>query len=96
MKLFIVGGNSPTAADLIEILRMQKIPYKAPPDKFFNPDEGVAIEKMITDYGPTSLLIWQTLFPAIIVLSKEQNPRKSVAIKLTQACLLLWPKLQTT
>ena len=56
MKLFIVGGNSPTAADLIEILRMQKIPYKAPPDKFFNPDEGVAIAKMITDYGPTQLI----------------------------------------
>ena len=56
MKLFIVGGNSPTAVDLIEILRMQKIPYKAPPDKFFNPDEGVAIAKMITDCGPTQLI----------------------------------------
>ena len=56
LRLFIVGGNSPTATDLIAILRKQKIPYKAPPDKYFNPDEGVAIAKMITDYGPTQLI----------------------------------------
>ena len=56
MKLFIVGGNSPTATDLLELLKKQKIPYKAPPDKYFNPDEGVAIAKMITDYGPTQLI----------------------------------------
>ena len=56
MKLFIVGGNSPTATDLLELLKKQKIPYKAPPDKVFNPDDGVAIAKMITDYGPTQLI----------------------------------------
>jgi dTDP-4-dehydrorhamnose reductase len=56
LKLFIVGGNSPTATDLLELLKKQKIPYKAPPDKYFNPDEGVAIAKMITDYGPTQLI----------------------------------------
>ena len=56
MKLFIVGGNSPTATDLLELLKKQKIPCKAPPDKYFNPEEGVAIAKMITDYGPTQLI----------------------------------------
>ena len=56
MKLFIVGGNCPTATDLLELLKKQKIPCKAPPDKYFNPDEGVAIAKMITDYGPTQLI----------------------------------------
>ena len=56
MKLFIVGGNSPPATDLLELLKKQKITYKAPPDKYFNPDEGVAIAKMITDYGPTQLI----------------------------------------
>ncbi len=56
MKLFIVGGNSPTAKDLIEILRMQRVSFQAPADKHFNSEDGVAIAKMIADYGPTQLI----------------------------------------
>ncbi|MDG2140008.1 MAG: sugar nucleotide-binding protein [Gammaproteobacteria bacterium] len=56
MKLFIVGGNSPTAKDLIEILRRQRVSFHAPADKYFNSEDGVAIAKMITDYGPTQLI----------------------------------------
>ena len=56
MKLFIVGGNSPTAKDLIEILRKRKIRFQAPPDKHFDPENGVGIAKMITDYSPTQLI----------------------------------------
>ena len=56
MKLFIVGGNSPTAKDLIEILRRHRISFQAPADKYFNPEDGAAITKMITDYGPTQLI----------------------------------------
>tara|TARA_B100000959_G_scaffold99100_2_gene104812 strand:- start:17003 stop:17950 length:948 start_codon:yes stop_codon:yes gene_type:complete len=56
LKLFIVGGNSPTAKDLVEILRKRKIRFQAPADKHFDPDNGVAIAKMITDYSPTQLV----------------------------------------
>ncbi|MDP6651337.1 MAG: sugar nucleotide-binding protein [Gammaproteobacteria bacterium] len=56
MKLFIVGGNSPTAKDLVEILRKHKIRFQAPADKHFDPDNGVAIAKMVTDYSPTQLV----------------------------------------
>ena len=56
MKLFIVGGNSPTAKDLIEILRMHKIRFKAPADKYFDPDDPVSIAKLVTDYAPTQLI----------------------------------------
>jgi dTDP-4-dehydrorhamnose reductase len=56
LKLFIVGGNSPTAKDLIEILRLQRVSFQAPADKHFNSEDGVAIAKMIADYGPTQLI----------------------------------------
>jgi dTDP-4-dehydrorhamnose reductase len=56
LKLFIVGGNSPTAKDLVEILRKHKIRFQAPADKHFDPDNGVAIAKMVTDYSPTQLV----------------------------------------
>ena len=56
MKLFIVGGNSPTAKDLVEILRKRKIRFQAPADKHFDPDNGVAIAKMVTDYSPTQMV----------------------------------------
>lgn len=56
MKLFIVGGNSPTAKDLIEILRRQRVSFQAPADKYFNSEDGVAIAKMIADYAPTQLI----------------------------------------
>ena len=56
MKLFIVGGNSPTAKELLEILRKHKIRFQAPADKHFDPDNDVAIAKMITDYAPTQLI----------------------------------------
>ena len=51
-----MGGNSPTAKDLVEILRKRKIRFQAPADKHFDPDNGVAIAKMITDYSPTQLV----------------------------------------
>lgn len=56
MKLFIVGGNSPTAKDLVEILRKRKIRFQAPADKHFDPDNAIAIAKMVTDYAPTQLI----------------------------------------
>lgn len=56
MKLFIVGGNSPTAKDLVEILRKRKIRFQAPADKHFDPDNGVEIAKIVTDYSPTQLV----------------------------------------
>lgn len=56
MKLFIVGGNSPTAKELLEILRKHKIRFLAPADKHFDPDNEVAIAKMITDYSPNQLI----------------------------------------
>ena len=51
-----MGGNSPTAKDLVEILRKHKIRFQAPADKHFDPDNGVAIAKMVTDYSPTQLV----------------------------------------
>jgi len=56
LKLFIVGGNSPTAKDLVEILRKRKIRFHAPADKHFDPDNAIAIAKMVTDYAPTQLI----------------------------------------
>ncbi len=56
MKLFIVGGNSPTGKDLIEILRKRKIRFQSPRDKHCDPDDGVALAKLITDYSPTQLI----------------------------------------
>ena len=56
MRLFIVGGNSPTGKDLIEILRKRKVRFHAPADKHFDPDNGVAVARMVTDYSPTQLI----------------------------------------
>lgn len=51
-----MGGNSPTAKDLVEILRKRKIRFQAPADKHFDPDNAIAIAKMVTDYAPTQLI----------------------------------------
>jgi dTDP-4-dehydrorhamnose reductase len=56
VKLFIVGANSPTGKALVEILRKRKIRFQAPADKHFDPDNEVAIAKMVTDYSPTQLI----------------------------------------
>jgi dTDP-4-dehydrorhamnose reductase len=56
VKLFLVGANSPAGRALIEILRKRKIPFQAPADKHFDPDNAVAIAKMITDYEPTQVV----------------------------------------
>lgn len=56
VKLFLVGGNSPTGKALIEILRKNKIRFQAPADKHFDPGNGVAIAKMVTDFSPTQLI----------------------------------------
>ncbi len=56
MRLFLAGARSPTGKELIEILRKRKIRFLAPPEKHFDPDNGVAIAKMVADYGPTQLI----------------------------------------
>ena len=56
MKLFIIGGNSPTAKDLIEVLRKRRIRFQAPPDKYFDPSDPVGIAKLVTDAEPTQLI----------------------------------------
>lgn len=56
MRLFLAGARSPTGKELIEILRKRKIRFLAPPEKHFDPDNGVAIAKMVTDYGPTQVI----------------------------------------
>jgi len=50
VKLYIVGGKSPTGKALIEILRKHKIRFLAPADKYFDPDNALAIAKSITDF----------------------------------------------
>lgn len=56
MKLFLVGANSPTGRALIEILRKNKIRFLAPADKHFDPDNGPAITKMVSEFAPTQLI----------------------------------------
>lgn len=56
MKLFLVGGNSPTGKCLVEILRKRKIRYLAPADKHFDPGTPAIIDKLIRDYAPTQLV----------------------------------------
>ncbi|MFK7863132.1 MAG: NAD(P)-dependent oxidoreductase [Pseudohongiellaceae bacterium] len=56
MKLFLVGVNSPTGKELVEILRRRKVRFLAPPDKHFEIGNEVAIAKMITEYGPDQLI----------------------------------------
>lgn len=56
MKLFLVGVNSPTGKELVEILRKRKIRFLAPADKHFDAGNEVSIAKMVTDYGPDQLV----------------------------------------
>lgn len=56
MKLFVVGGNSPTGKELLEILRKRKIRYLAPADKVFEPGAEVAVAKLITEFAPDQLV----------------------------------------
>jgi dTDP-4-dehydrorhamnose reductase len=56
VRLFIVGVNSPTGKDLIEILRKRKIRFMAPADKHFDPDNFDAIARMVADYAPDQLI----------------------------------------
>jgi dTDP-4-dehydrorhamnose reductase len=56
VKLFLVGANSPTGRALIEILRKNKIRFLAPADKSFDPVDGPAIAKLISDFAPTQLV----------------------------------------
>lgn len=56
MRIFLVGGNSPTGKALIEILRKRKIRFQAPADKHFDPDNSLNIAKLVTDFGPTQLI----------------------------------------
>lgn len=56
MKLFIVGVNSPTGKELIEILRRRKIRFLAPADKHFEPADEVAIAKMVIEYQPDQIV----------------------------------------
>jgi dTDP-4-dehydrorhamnose reductase len=56
MKLFIVGVNSPTGKELIEILRRRKIRFLAPADKHFEQADEVTIAKMVTDYQPDQIV----------------------------------------
>ncbi len=54
--MFLVGANSPTGKALVEILRKDKIRFLAPADKHFDPNNGVVIAKMVTDFAPTQLI----------------------------------------
>lgn len=56
MRLFLAGGNSPTGKELQEILRRRRIRFQAPADKHFDPDNAVAVARMITEYAPTQLI----------------------------------------
>ena len=56
MKLFLVGANSPTGKELVEILRRRKVGFLAPADKHFEPGNEVALAKMITEYNPDQLI----------------------------------------
>ena len=56
VKLYIVGGKSPTGKALIEALRKQKIRFLAPADKYFDPDNALAIAKSITDFRPDQVI----------------------------------------
>ncbi len=56
MKLFIVGVNSPTGKELIEILRRRKIRFLAPADKHFDHCDQVAIARLISEYQPDQLI----------------------------------------
>jgi len=56
VKLFLVGANSPTGKELVEILRRRKVGFLAPADKHFEPGNEVALAKMITEYNPDQLI----------------------------------------
>ena len=56
MKLFLVGGRSPTGKALTEILRKRKISFLAPAEKHFAPDNASMIAAMIGEYEPSQLI----------------------------------------
>jgi dTDP-4-dehydrorhamnose reductase len=56
MKIFVVGATSPTGKEFLEFLRAHKIRFSAPADKNLDPDNAVAIAKLVTDYAPTQLV----------------------------------------
>lgn len=56
MKLFLVGANSPTGKDLVEILKKRRISFLAPPRAQFFPDNAMGIAKLVTEYEPTQLI----------------------------------------
>ena len=56
MKLFIVGVNSPTGKELVEMLRRRKIRFLAPADKYFEQADEVTIAKMVIDYQPDQIV----------------------------------------
>ncbi len=56
MKLFLVGARSPTGKALVDILRKRRIPFLAPAEKHFTPDNAAAIDTMIGEYEPTQLI----------------------------------------
>ena len=56
MKLFLAGARSPTGKALVENLRKRKIPFLAPAEKHFTPDNKSAIARMVGEYSPTQLV----------------------------------------
>jgi len=56
VKLFLIGGNSPTGKCLVEILRKRKIRFLAPAEKHFDPPNSAVIKKLVADYAPTQLV----------------------------------------
>ena len=56
MKLFLVGARSPTGKALTDILRKRRIPFLAPAEKHFTPDNASNIAAMIGEYEPTQLI----------------------------------------
>ena len=56
MKLFLVGARSPTGKALVEVLRTRRIPFLAPAEKHFTPDNAEAIAAMIGEYEPSQII----------------------------------------
>ena len=56
MKLFLVGARSPTGKALVEILRKRRIPFLAPAEKNFAPENAAAIANMIGACKPSQLI----------------------------------------
>ncbi len=56
MKLFLVGARSPTGKALTSVLRRRRVPFLAPAEKHFTPDNASTIAAMIGEYQPTQLI----------------------------------------